>query len=277
MTNIAKLEPHQPQAVAMTPAAMLQQAVTSGAGIEVVEKLLSLHERWEAGQARKAFDNAMSELRQHMPTIIKSQEASFGNGKAAYQYEDLSAVTEALSPIMADVGLSFRWKTASTDKGVSVTCIISHRDGHSEETTLSAGLDTSGSKNPIQALGSAVTYLQRYTLKAAVGVAAAKDDDGHAATPPQAVAPLSNAKSRETFDRLVKATRACMTQEEYDKLWTHPATLAAYASLPTKWKSDMDKETQEKERELLDRAAMRAADPIDPTSQFDRMAQEGAR
>lgn len=270
MNKVVPIE--QARAIVATPAEMLAQAVSSGAGIEVVEKLLTLHERWEAMQARKAFDNAMAELRQNMPTIIKTQEASFGNGKAAYQYEDLSAVTEALSPIMAACGLSFRWKTASTDKGVSVTCVLSHKDGHSEETTLSAGLDTSGSKNPIQALGSAVTYLQRYTLKAAVGVAAAKDDDGHASTPVQAVQPLPNAKSRETFDRLVKATRACKSREEYDRLWTHEATLAAYASLPTKWKADMDKETREKEGELLDREAIRAAS--DPITQFDQMEQE---
>lgn len=165
---------------AVTPSAMITQAIASGAGVEVMEKLMALHERWEAMQARKAFDNAMAELRQNMPTIIKGQEADFGRGKASYRYEDLSAVTEALSPIMADIGLSFRWRTNSTAGGVSVTCIVSHRDGHSEETTLSSGLDTSGSKNAIQALGSAVTYLQRYTLKAAVGVAAAKDDDGNA-------------------------------------------------------------------------------------------------
>jgi hypothetical protein len=68
---------------------------------------------------------------------------------------------------------------------VTVSCIISHRAGHSEENSLSARHDTSGNKNPIQALGSAVTYLQRYTLKAAVGVAAAADDDGQTATPEQ--------------------------------------------------------------------------------------------
>jgi hypothetical protein len=120
----------------------------------------------------------MADLRAEMPTIVKGQTADFGKGKASYKFEDLSAVTEALSPIMAGVGLSFRWRTQSQQNGVAVTCIISHREGHSEETTLFAGLDTSGSKNAIQALGSAVTYLQRYTLKAAVGVAAAKDDDG---------------------------------------------------------------------------------------------------
>lgn len=165
----------------ITPAAMIQQALANGSGVDVMEKLLALQERYDAFQARKAFDDAMANLRSKMPTIIKTQQADFGAGSAAYKYEDLSAVTEVLSPLMAEVGLSFRWRTQSNEKGVSVACIISHRDGHSEETTLSSGFDTSGKKNPIQALGSAVTYLQRYTLKAAIGIAAAKDDDGNAA------------------------------------------------------------------------------------------------
>ena len=182
MGAVQKIDPQEVAATnIITPQAMIQQAIQAGSGVEVMERLLALQERHDAFQARKAFDDAMADLRASMPTIVKGQTADFGKGKASYKFEDLSAVTEALSPIMADVGLSFRWRTQSQQSGVAVTCIISHREGHSEETTLFAGLDTSGSKNAIQALGSAVTYLQRYTLKAAVGVAAAKDDDGQEA------------------------------------------------------------------------------------------------
>src|SRR5690606_5500273 len=38
--------------------------------------------------------------------------------------------------------------------------------------------DSSGSKNAIQAIGSTLTYLQRYTLIQALGLAASDDDDG---------------------------------------------------------------------------------------------------
>mgnify|MGYP000541184124 FL=1 len=61
-----------------------------------------------------------------------------------------------------------------------VTCILSHRDGHSEESSLSGPADASGSKNAIQAIGSTLTYLQRYTLVQALGLAAGDDDDGKA-------------------------------------------------------------------------------------------------
>jgi len=167
---------------AIHPGNLLEKAITSGASVEIMERLMDLQERFDKNMARKAYDAAMAGLRVDLPTIVKTKEVGFegrGGGRTTYRYEDLATVTEQLSPVMAKHGLSFRWRTdSSTVDAVSVTCIVSHVEGHSEETTLAAKLDHSGAKNPIQALGSAVTYLQRYTIKAALGIAAADDDDG---------------------------------------------------------------------------------------------------
>ena len=54
-----------------------------------------------------------------------------------------------------------------------------------EETSLEADNDESGNKNAIQAVGSAATYLQRYTLKLALGLAASNDDDAQGAAEAQ--------------------------------------------------------------------------------------------
>lgn len=62
-----------------------------------------------------------------------------------------------------------------------MTCVVSHSQGHKEETTLQCAPDTSGAKNSVQAIGSATTYLQRYTLKLALGVSASTDDDAKSA------------------------------------------------------------------------------------------------
>ena len=174
------------RAEAPTPLEMLSRAVQDGANIEVLERLVALSERWQTDQARRAYESAMAALRGELPAIVKSKNVDFttSKGRTHYRYEDLAAITEALSPVMARNGLSFRWRTDSTQRGyVAVTCIISHQDGHSEETTLAGPIDESGNKNPIQAIGSVVTYLQRYTLKAAVGVAAGFDDDGRQGAP----------------------------------------------------------------------------------------------
>lgn len=175
----------------ITPAAMIQQAIQQGSGVEVMERLLALQERHDAFQARKAFDDAMADLRKTLPKIVKSRTVDFTTqkGRTNYKFEDLAEITEALSEPMSDVGLSFRWYTENVQGGVKVTCRITHRDGHFEETSLVGPLDATGNKNPIQAIGSAVSYLQRYTIKAAVGIAASHDDDAQEvsrrADPPQ--------------------------------------------------------------------------------------------
>lgn len=198
-------EPQPLPPIVSTPATMLEKAITSGANVEVMEKLLALQERWEANQARKAFDAALSDLRDDLPTITKNKAANFGQGRAAYKYEDLSEMIEQLSPALSDHGLSFRWRTESTTPdSVTVSCILSHRDGHSESTSLTAKHDISGGKNSIQAIGSVVTYLQRYTLKAAVGIAASVDDDAQSASG-RTAAPESKKPERNYVNELGKA------------------------------------------------------------------------
>lgn len=175
---------HETQVLAaMTPMDMLNKAVSQGANIDVLEKLMNLQERWEANQARKAFDEAMASAKAEIPVIIKNRTVDFTStkGRTHYRHEDLAEVSRTVTPILAKHGLSYRFRTSSAvNEPVVVTCIVSHRDGHFEENTLTAGRDDSGNKNNIQAVGSTLTYLQRMTLKAALGLAASDDDDGAA-------------------------------------------------------------------------------------------------
>lgn len=161
-------------------------AVASAQPIEVIERLLVVHERYEAGVARKAYAAAMASLRGELPRVFKTDVVDYKakGGRVFYMHENLAAMVEDLSPVMARHGLAFRWDLETTiPESIHVTCIITHAAGHQEETTLSGPPDTSGSKNAIQAIASTVSYLQRYTLKAAVGIAAGKDDDGAGGAP----------------------------------------------------------------------------------------------
>lgn len=157
---------------------LVEQALTTGAGIDVVQSLMDAQDRWDAKEARRAFDEAMSNAMSKIPTIKKNKTVGFN--KVSYRYEDLAEIAETVKPILEEYGLSYRFRTTQEGTLVSVTCIVSHVGGHAEENTLSANNDTSGNKNGIQAVGSAVTYLERYTLKAALGLAAAEDDDAQA-------------------------------------------------------------------------------------------------
>jgi hypothetical protein len=165
---------------AVTPMQMLQLAVEKGASIEMMERLLTLQERWESGEARKAFVVALSAFKAEPPTIVKDKSASFDKGKtSAYSYARLDQVAAVIGAALSKHGLSSRWETSQADGKIRVTCVLTHAMGHSEKVSLEAGADTSGSKNAIQAIGSAVSYLERYTLLAITGLAASdQDDDG---------------------------------------------------------------------------------------------------
>lgn len=163
----------------LTPMAMIDRALSNGSGIEVIERLMALQERWEANQGRKAFDRAIADAKAGIGPIIKDRRVDFtsAKGRTNYQHEDMAGIARVVDPVLGQFGLSYRYRTAQDGRNVTVTCIVSHREGYSEETTLSSAVDDSGNKNHLQAVGSAITYLQRYTLKAALGLAAAYDDD----------------------------------------------------------------------------------------------------
>jgi hypothetical protein len=194
--SMVLVEPtHAPPMVSQpTPMTMLSLAVERGANMDVIEKMMGLQERWEANEARKAFDEAIASAKSAIPPIIKDRTVTYPSKDetkpgTSYKHETLAGIAKVIDPILSAQGLSYRYRvTSDLNQPIRVTCIIAHRLGHCEETTLTAGADSSGSKNSIQAIGSTISYLQRYTLKAALGLAAAADDDGKAADT-QAAAP----------------------------------------------------------------------------------------
>jgi len=159
------------------PNNLIELALTQGADLEKLEKLLTIRERWEEGEAKKAFVEAMTAFKADPPEIDKTKHVKFG--QTEYYHADLADAAKKINTALSKHGLSAAWVTNQTNGTISVTCKITHIMGHSEETTLTSEPDGSGGKNSIQAIGSAVTYLQRYTLLALTGLATKDmDNDG---------------------------------------------------------------------------------------------------
>lgn len=164
----------------MTPADMIIAAVSGKADLGQVRELLAIQKEWEANEARKAYHKAMSEFKANPPDIKKDKKVSYLN--VSFNHASLSNVVKKTTQELSKYGLSASWKTQQNGT-IAVTCRITHVLGHSEETTLSANADKSGSKNDIQALGSTISYLERYSLLALLGLATSDmDDDGKAST-----------------------------------------------------------------------------------------------
>lgn len=158
---------------------LIAQAVAGGQSIDVIRELKNMAKELADDAARRAFEAAMSAAKAEIPTISKNRVVDFTSqkGRTNYRHEDLGEIAKVIDPILGKHGLSYRYETVTEGGKVKVTCIVSHREGHSVRNELTADHDNSGNKNSIQAVGSTITYLQRYTLKAALGLAASNDDD----------------------------------------------------------------------------------------------------
>lgn len=148
--------------------------------IDKFERLMLMKERVERQNAIKAFNDAISAAKGEIGPIVKNRTVDYTSqkGRTSYKHEDFAGIAAAVDPVLKKHGLAYRFRSGQTGNRLVVTCILSHTMGHSEETTLEAAEDHSGNKNAIQAIGSATTYLQRYTLKLALGLASSHDDDG---------------------------------------------------------------------------------------------------
>lgn len=173
---------------ALTDTAALLDVIARAArdpevNVEKMQQLFALKERIDAANAKRAFFAALAKAKGEFGPILKTRlvdyEHSDGQGRTRYKYEELADIGVVVDPVLAKYGLSYRHKSTQEGAGkIKVTCVLSHEDGHSEENSLEGFEDKSGKKNPNQAIASTVTYLQRYTLKEAVGIGAGRDDDG---------------------------------------------------------------------------------------------------
>ena len=166
--------------VKQAPTDLINSAIQKGADLEQIEKLLELQFKWEANEARKAYNKAMAEFKSNPPKIDKDKKVGYSTskGKVGYSHASLYNVVDKITAELSKHGLSASWRTEQNGQ-IKVTCRISHSMGHYEETSLSADADTSGSKNAIQAVGSTITYLERYSLLAITGLATEdQDNDG---------------------------------------------------------------------------------------------------
>ncbi|HJV52824.1 MAG TPA: ERF family protein [Noviherbaspirillum sp.] len=202
-TEVSTIEQGQRGIVAQTPATpadMVLYVMQNGGSIDQLEKFMALQSKWEADQARKAYVADMAEFKKNPPQIVKDKLVSFSG--TSYTHATLGNVTNAIVEGLAAHGFSHRWDVKQNGTMIEVGCTITHRMGHAETVTMQAGKDDSGKKNAIQQVASAVTYLQRYTLLAATGLATHEqvDDDGRAAETDTALADKWIAKARAAKD-----------------------------------------------------------------------------
>jgi len=158
---------------------LIEIAVKKNAPMDQLEKLMDLQERHEANLARKSFNAAMSIFQSLLPSIEKKGKVSYDSksGYVSYDYAKLEDIAKAIKPALKESWLSYRFNQEQHENIIKVTCIVTHIDGHSESSSISANPDTSGNKDFLKAIGSTISYLKRYTLTGLLGVIVGGEDD----------------------------------------------------------------------------------------------------
>lgn len=188
MSTELQTKEEQKQITTVTDTAAIMSVIERAASdpnvdIDKMERLMAMHERMVNKNAEMSFTQAMTEAQSEMRPI----SANMVNNQTRSKYADYSQLDKVLRPIYTNHGFSLSFDTAETERQdyIKVTCIVSHKDGHSRSYSAPMPADGKGAKGgdvmtKTHAAGSAMTYGMRYLLKMVFNVAIGEDDtDGN--------------------------------------------------------------------------------------------------
>lgn len=182
----------------------------------------------EINEISAALSAFQSELKQ--PELSKEVSVKTRTGSSyTFKYADLSTCVKAAVPTMSKHGLAV---TQIISNGTLVT-MLTHKSGQWFRSEI-----TIGQPSDYQALGSAITYLKRYTYCAILGIVADTDDDANAACGNQATfkEPTSKRTTKkatganavaftgEVLKQALADLEAATNNEEYTNVWQKYST-----------------------------------------------------
>jgi len=175
--NVTPLQPVPDQSV--SPLATM--LATGQHDVNSIERLWEIQKQWEAGEAKKAFFDAMAKIRAELPMIVKNK-ANENKGN----YANLDAMIAGVGPIAGKYGVSitFKYDQITKEGWINGICIATHEAGHSDETSAMMPIPPSiiskaGKQvtNDCQNTGIAMTYAQRRAFAALFSIATGDDTD----------------------------------------------------------------------------------------------------
>ena len=150
-----------------------------------LEKIIELQERILHVQAEAAFNAAFSRMQPEIPEVDEKGEIVV-KGTLRSTYATLEDIHAAIKPILKTHGFAIRHRTewpADKPNIIRIVGILSHEQGHSEESVFEAPADHSDYRTDIQSMGSTVSYGRRYTTLDLLNIATrGQDKDGQKQT-----------------------------------------------------------------------------------------------
>ena len=172
-------------------------AMSPEADITKLEKMLDMQERILDRNAKQAFTADLAEMQQQLPRVIEH-----GAGHNNAKFAKLEDINDTIRPTLHKFGFAVTFRIGHETGLLSITTVLSHRQGHSEETTIILPADTSGGKNAVQAIGSTISYGKRYGVCAMLNISTGDDNDGGAPAG-RAIATISVEQLEELLQALI--------------------------------------------------------------------------
>ena len=225
-------------------------ALNPNVDIDKMERLLMMQERIMERNARMAYTTALATMQPLLPVIGERGGIENKAGDVQSTYALWEDINDAIRPFLSEYGFALSFRTGQAEDGrIRVTGVLSHREGHQEETTITLPHDSSGSKNAVQAVGSSTSYGKRYTAMALLNLTSrGEDDDGTAGGKlPSAHSAKKNGMGERANELMheiagLEGLGACTA-------WAN-ARSAEIATLPAKWQDMLREELIEQKRRI---------------------------
>lgn len=194
------------EAIAVSPMRLIEMAVSKGADIGTIERLVALQEKMLSRDSEMAFNGAMNKAQQEMGRIA----TDLTNTQTRSKYASYGALDRVVRPIYTAHGFSLSFDTGDSPQPEMVrsVCHVSHEAGFTRMYHVDMPSDGKGAKGgdvmtKTHATGAAMQYGQRYLLKYIFNVAIGEDDtDGN--TNGQLAEECKHIEGIETIDELQK-------------------------------------------------------------------------
>lgn len=140
-----------------------------------IQQLMELQKWAEEREAEKQFIAAFQRLQPRLPRIQKDGVIDMGS-KGSLPFPKYETIDAAIRPLLTEEGFSTSFGAAPAPQGITITCTLSHKVGHSKTESMPLPFDTGPGRNSLQAVGSTISYGKRYLLCAILNIVTVNED-----------------------------------------------------------------------------------------------------
>ena len=215
---------------------LIGQAISKGASIETLEKLLAMRKELKSEQATEAFTGAIASFQSECPVIKKEKKVMNKDGKSIrYKYAPLDSIVSQVQKALANAGLSYSFDEKKDEKSITAICKITHKLGHSEISSFQIPIGAEEYMSDPQKHGARITFAKRYAFCNALGILTGDEDSD-----------AIEEKNTEKLDKLAEEVAQITTLEDLKKFYEkNKGAGKEFAKLVTDQKNFIIKVTKE--------------------------------